>query len=80
MQSETPETPETPEALKARKTTQLDAILEAMATETRAVSKAFYHGWVLSAAMELWDRGVLSQEERLAIEARATDIANSTEG
>lgn len=67
---------ETPEALKARKMLQLDAVLEAMAAETRDVSKAFFHGWVLSAAMELWDRGVLTQEERLAIEARATHIAN----
>ncbi|WP_213875827.1 hypothetical protein [Pseudomonas sp. dw_358] len=68
-------TVETPEALKARKMLQLDAVLEAMATETRDVSKAFFHGWVLSAAMELWDRGVLTQEERLAVETRATTIA-----
>lgn len=63
-------TTETPEALKARKLLHLEAVLEAMSTETRPVSKAFYHGWVLSAAMELWDSGVLSQEERQDIEAR----------
>ncbi|WP_213879347.1 hypothetical protein [Pseudomonas sp. dw_358] len=56
--------------------TQLDAVLEAMAAETREVSKAFFHGWVLSAGKELWDRGVFTQEERLAIEARATHIAH----
>lgn len=63
-------TDETPEALKARKLTQLEALLEAIASEERPLSKAFYHGWILSAAMELWDRGVLSQEERQSIEAR----------
>lgn len=67
-------TTETPEALKARKLAHLDAVLEALAAETREVSRAFYHGWVLSAAMELWDRGVLSQEERLDIEAKVKAI------
>lgn len=65
---------ETPEAIKARKMSQLDALLEALAVEERDLSKAFYHGWILSAAMELWDRGVLSQEERQAIEARVNVI------
>jgi hypothetical protein len=68
-------TSETPQALKARKLSQFEALLEAMGAETRDVSKAFYHGWILSAAMELWDRGVLSQEERQAIEAQANAVA-----
>ena len=63
-------TSETPEAIKARKLLQLEALLEALAVEERDLSKAFYHGWILSAAMELWDRGVLTQEERQAIEGR----------
>lgn len=71
---------ESPEAIKARKLTQLEAVMEAMTSETRDVSRAFYHGWVLSAAMELWDRGVFSQEERLAIEARVTLIAQGADG
>ncbi|EIK96314.1 hypothetical protein PMM47T1_11916 [Pseudomonas sp. M47T1] len=61
---------ETPEALKERKLAHLDAVLEALNAETRELSRAFYHGWILSAAMELWDRGVLTQHERLAIEAK----------
>ena len=67
---------ETPEARKARKLLQLDAVLEAMDTETRPLSKAFYHGWILSAAMELWDSAILTREERLGIEERANNIAN----
>ena len=63
-------TSETPEAIKARKLVQLEALLEALAVEERDLSKAFYHGWILSAALELWDRGVLTQEERQAIEGR----------
>jgi hypothetical protein len=76
----TSQTPETPEAIKARKLTQLEAVLEAMGSETRDLSRAFYHGWILSAAMELWDRGVLSQQERLDIEARVTLIAQGEQG
>lgn len=72
-------TDETAEAIKARKLTQLEAVLEAMSSETRELSRAFYHGWILSAAMELWDRGVFTQKERLAIEARVTLIAQGPE-
>jgi hypothetical protein len=67
-------TTETPEAIKARKLLQLEALLEALAVEERDLSKAFYHGWILSAAMELWDRGVLTQEERQSIEGRVKVI------
>jgi len=67
-------TTETPEAIKARKMLQIDALLEAISVEERPLSKAFYHGWILSAAMELWDRGVLTREERLDIEARVSLI------
>ncbi len=70
-------TTEIPEALKARKLAHLDAVLEALGAETRDVSRAFYHGWILSAAMELWDRGVLSQEERLDIEAKVKTLTQA---
>ncbi len=70
---------ETPEAIKARKMLQLDGLLEALAVEERPLSKAFYHGWILSAAMELWDRGVLSQEERQGIESRVNVIIKGEE-
>jgi hypothetical protein len=73
-------TSETPEAIKARKLTQLEALLEAIAIEERPLSKAFYHGWILSAAMELWDRGVLSQEERQGIEGRVNAIVKGEAG
>ncbi|WP_407316208.1 hypothetical protein [Pseudomonas sp. nanlin1] len=76
MTFESPEISESPEALKARKLVQLNSLLEAMGSETRDLSKAFYHGWILSAAMELWDRGVLSQEERQAFEVKANAAAN----
>lgn len=65
---------ESPEQLKARKVAQLEALIEAIAAEQNTLSRAFFHGWIMSAAMELWDRGVLSQEERLAIEVRVKDI------
>lgn len=67
-------TVESPEQLKARKLAQLEALIEAIAAEQNALSRAFFHGWIMSAAMELWDRGVLSQEERLAMEVRVKDI------
>ncbi len=70
---------ETPEAIKARKLLQLEALLEALAVEERDLSKAFYHGWILSAAMELWDRGVLTQEERQSIEGRVKAILKGEE-
>jgi len=73
----TTEAPETPEALKARKLAHLDAVIEALSAETRDVARAFFHGWVLSAAMELWDRGVLTQEERQAIEARVKALTQA---
>ena len=72
-------TSETPEDIKARKLSQLDALLEALAVEERDLSKAFYHGWILSAAMELWDRGVLTQEERQSIEGRVKAIIQGDE-
>ncbi|MGI4836690.1 MAG: hypothetical protein ACRYF9_03675 [Janthinobacterium lividum] len=72
-------TTETPEAIKARKLLQLEALLEALAVEERDLSKAFYHGWILSAAMELWDRGVLTQEERQSIEGRVKAILKREE-
>lgn len=72
-------TSETPEAIKARKLLQLEALLEALAVEERDLSKAFYHGWILSAAMELWDRGVLSQEERQSIEGRVKALLKGQE-
>lgn len=65
---------ETAEQIKTRKLTQLEALLEALTVEERDLSKAFYHGWILSAAMELWDRGVLTQEERQSIEGRVNAI------
>lgn len=67
-------TTETPAQIKARKMTQLDTLIEALGVEQRDLSKAFYHGWILSAAMELWDRGVLTQDERQSIEARVAAI------
>lgn len=72
-------TSEAPEAIKARKISQLDALLDALAVEERDLSKAFYHGWILSAAMELWDRGVLTQDERQSIESRVNAIIKGEE-